>query len=365
MQIIVWVFRMKPFQLVFWLLLASIALSCSDPDALDTSGESKNFDSEELAEAISGRVVYTGIADGDHELYSWLPNSDEGALQLTDNSYWDDHPALSPDEKKIAFISDRTGNKELYVMNNDGSDVQQLTTNSVDMLTPRWSPNGEWLLFIRPLIYYDDPEIFVIRKDGSDLTQITDNQIWHQDARWSPDGKQILVSGNDTTGVHMYMTGLSGSAASRITDATFIEVWPEWSPDGSQIAYVSDPLENGAGEIYVAEADGSNQRRLTTNEFADAWPAWSPDGSQIAFINIEDGLGELYIIDVDGTNLRRITDDSWMDAYPRWSADGSTVFMLSLRDNGYHLVSVVIATGETQELQSDVVFGSSSFFLNS
>jgi TolB protein len=128
---------------------------------------------------------------------------------------------------KIAFLSDRDGNYEIYVMDVDGSNPTNLTNNPAEDVSPAWSPDGSKIAFLsdRDANY----EIYVMDANGSNPTMLTNN--------------------------------LSG-------------IFPAWSPDGSKIAFLSD--RGGNGEIYVMDTDGSNPTNLTNNPAADSFPAWSP-----------------------------------------------------------------------------------------
>ena len=129
---------------------------------------------------------------------------------------------------KIAFVSDRDGNDEIYVMDADGSNLTRLTNNPAIDDSPAWSPDGTKIAFVS---YRDgNEEIYIVDADGSSQTRLTDN-----------------------------------SAS---------DCFPSWSPDGTKIAFSSD--RDGNDEIYVVDADGSSQTRLTDNSADDDQPEWSP-----------------------------------------------------------------------------------------
>src|SRR5207247_5112293 len=134
--------------------------------------------------------------------------------------------AASPDGSKIAFITPRDGNPEIYVVNTDGSGSTRITSSPWQYFTPVWSPDGTKIAFSG---YDGSSQIYVVNADGSSVTGLTS----------------------------------IGSAWS-----------PVWSPDGSKIAFTS--YRDGNWEIYLMNADGSGLRNLTNNPADDGSPAWRP-----------------------------------------------------------------------------------------
>ena len=131
-------------------------------------------------------------------------------------------------QSKIAFISERDGNKEIYVMNSDGSEQKNLTNN----------PAGDY------------------------------------SSSWSPDGKKIaFTSGRDGNG-EIYVMNADGSEHKRLTNNRAFDMFPSWSPDGKKIAFQSK--RDGNGEIYVMNSDGTEQKRLTNNPALDFLSSWLP-----------------------------------------------------------------------------------------
>lgn len=93
-------------------------------------------------------------------------------------------PTLSPDGTKIAFVTNRDGNIEVYVMDADGSNLQRITDNGADDSDPTWSPDGRWIAFASDRD--GDFEIFIVQADGTGLRQVTDNSANDSAPTWSP-----------------------------------------------------------------------------------------------------------------------------------------------------------------------------------
>ena len=175
--------------------------------------------------------------------------------RLTRSQAFDGQPNWSPDGRQLAFASMRQDDLDIWIMNADGTNPQDLTAKSpaVDD-TPVWSPDGHWIAFTSWRT--GNAQIFVV----------------------SPDGKQTI----------------------NLSQNKFDDELPAWSPDGRQLAFVSD--RDGARAIYVADFSATglkNPRRLTFSGWDDV-PAWSPDGQSIAFVSPRPTREPIYVVPVKG-----------------------------------------------------------------
>jgi TolB protein len=219
----------------------------------------------------------------------------------------DSLPAWSPDGRRIAFVSDRDGNAEAYVVNSDGSGLRRLTRDPAFDQLGAWSPDGRKIAFVRGTRDTNGQlrgqAIYVMNADGSGLRLLARGQ----GPAWSPDGRQIAFrSGRDGNG-EVYVVNADGSGLRRLTRNPDSDGGPVWSPDGRKILFVRAEWRHGNSEIYVMNADGSGQRNLTRNAARDSSPAWSPDGRTIAFASKRGGNGEIYVMNADGSGVRNLT----------------------------------------------------------
>ncbi len=246
----------------------------------------------------------------------------------------------SPALARIAFTSERDGNKEIYVMDADGSNPTRITNNTGDDSWPDWSPDGSKIAFVS--YRRGGPEIYVMYADSSDQTRLTDNTIDLRPA-WSPDGNKIAFVSDRDGNPEIYVMDADGSNPTRLTNnVPANDTWPAWSPDGNKIAFLSGPLVTGPFDIYVMDANGSNQINLTKTtakggwpDFGDVYPAWSPDGKKIAFISWRDASTsdgtDVYVMDSDGSNQVKLTNNPAFDWHPDWSPDGTKIVFHSNR----------------------------------
>ena len=249
--------------------------------------------------------------------------------RLTNNPSSDYAPSWAPDGKRIAFVSDRDGNVdangwhtfEIYVMDTDGGNPQNLTKNPADDRFPSWSPDGKQIVFQSDRVDFRNPEIYVMDADGRNTQRLTNNPADDKHPSWSPDGKQIVFSSvrEGHFNYEIYVMDADGGNPQRLTENLKIDLFPVWSPDGKRIAFAADRKGDFANfEIYVMDTDGDNQRRLTENRQRDWFPSWSPDGERIAFMSERDGNREIYVMDADGGNQRNLTNNRHADFSPAW-----------------------------------------------
>ncbi len=282
-----------------------------------------------LAELLPvGKIAFVSFRDEDEGRFNreiYLISADgSGPINLTRNSCADDEPDWSPDGTKIAWSSDRDGGFEIYVMNADGSDVTQLTTEGGG-LSPRWSPDGERIAYTR------GGTIHVMNADGSDSVVVLPGQPASAVAElcetggfpggWSPDSSRIVYySASVANGVGQVCTVTAdGSEVNVIvSEPPVYNVEPVWSPDGKSIAFRS--IREGNHDIYIVDLEDGSEQRLTEGEALDIEPDWSPDGEWIVFGSSRDAVAtDIYVMRADGSDVRRLTEHPAKDSYPVWS----------------------------------------------
>jgi TolB protein len=298
----------------------------------------------------SGKIVFVSNRDGRDQIY--VMNVD-GSLQtrLTMDKRpvttvdkkavpigSDDHPAWSPDGTQILFDSNRDGDRDIYVMNSDGSGVNQLTNDPASDSFPAWSPDGKKIAFQSDRDCTPDnclqTEIYVMNADGSRQERITiqssGSGISDQHPAWSPDYGQIAFDSNRDGDYEIYVLDVDNPI--RVKEVTYNtkpvdDTFPVWSPDGKKIAYDSTRWNH---EIWVMNAaDGSDGHFLIPRSWKASVTenaAWSPNGSLIAFDSYRDDPAgkqrEIYVTSADGAEPERLTFSVHEDMDPDWHEDG-------------------------------------------
>ncbi len=238
---------------------------------------------------------------------------------------------------RIAFISKRTGSKELFIADCDGFNEKRLTQNRSINISPAWSPFGEEIIFTS---FRDgNPDLFIYNMKNSSVRKYIAYPGINNAAAWSPDGKDIAVTLSKDGNPEIYIVEFWTGKIRRITHSRGIDTSPSWSPTGNQISFMSDRA--GTPAIYVMDRDGSNVRRVTYIGNYNASPAWSPLGDRIAFVgrSVDEGNTDLYVVEISGENLMRISAIG-DNVDPDWSPDGYHVAFASNRDGAYDIYTI-------------------------
>jgi Tol biopolymer transport system component len=204
-------------------------------------------------------------------------------------------PAWSPDGTKLLYRrtpeNPLVQNADTWVLDVKLSgdhpaepETQPVLLRTGDERYPSYSPDGTQIAFRGDLDLVEpsgDEEIYVMNADGTNVRQLTSNADFDSAPSWSPDGKRILFerapAGTFTPGTEaqekdIYVMRADGTHVRRLTDSPGLDEGPEFSPDATKIAFSS--ARDGQQEIYVMDADGSNPRRLTDNPARDESPDW-------------------------------------------------------------------------------------------
>ncbi|MBI2845366.1 MAG: PD40 domain-containing protein [Chloroflexi bacterium] len=257
----------------------------------------------------------------------------------------------------IAFLSDRSGTAQPYVMTPAGQDIRRFTEMAVGRHLA-WSPDGGSLVFTGITAAEEGSlgNLFVISSDGSGLVQITDVLSLREDfdmpeaqilfvSAWSPDGGLLSFSLEDRA----FVMNVDGSNPQEFAGSCQCS-GVDWSPDGARTAF-GDVF---TGRLWVADAQGQDpvnialtrnlgqeseeQRELAFLLSYDVpSPRWSPNGEQLAFVSLVEGNPEIYLVNADGTGLRRLTAHPGFDLGPVWSPDGEYLAFFSNRTGNFDI----------------------------
>jgi TolB protein len=254
---------------------------------------------------------------------------------------------------QIAFVSSRTGTKEIWVMDYDGANQHPLTSLHTISLTPRWSPDASriaFTCFVPGANGVVSPQICMYSVDANKVVSFPRFRGSNSAPAWSPDGSQIMFSSSMLGNPELFVTDTSGGRPKRLTYSNAASTSPAWNPKtGQSVVFVSD--RGGIPKLYMMNADGTNTTELDLPDkgyLID--PAWSPNGQMVAFSwRRPDGNFDIYIMDPASREIRQITRDSGKNERPSWAPDGRHIVFESTR-NGQRQIWTMLADGSQAHL---------------
>jgi Tol biopolymer transport system component len=250
--------------------------------------------------AEGDRFVFAQKADGNSddnlEIYT-IETNGQGLTRLTNNSFFDLYPAWSTDDTRIAFLSRRGGDLDIYVMNADGGNTSRLYDSGSNDADIDWADGN--------VVFTSQFAIWKINDDGTQPVQITnppDRGQWGKanlpagdyDPRLSPDGKKVVFERLEDTsqpngGYNIFVINVDGTGETRLTDSSYAQGLASWSHSGNRLVYMVAAI-NGQGkyDIYMMNSDSTANRNITPGYFPANFLCYSPifskDDSKIFFI---------------------------------------------------------------------------------
>ena len=280
--------------------------------------------SADLVRADRGKIAYNSYGDDETTIY--IVDGDGGNPYELTEGY---SPAWHPDGQTIGFYYEG----DYWMTDLNGSNQQNLTRGRIKFLggSLAWSPTGTKIAYSA----WGDvsSDIFVMDADGRNAENLTRDEHHSSEPSWSPYGNRLIFRtwkglhppfGDET---NLFVIDANGGNRINLTmNPRGKNASPSWSPDGKKIAYKASPkpgLWFPPHNIYVMNVDGTNQVMLTEEgRWVYEWhPTWSPDGKKIAFTKrTPDGFEDIFTMNADGSGLQNITQTHRIsEGYPVWS----------------------------------------------
>ena len=249
-------------------------------------------------------------------------------------------------ESRIYFVSTRGGHKEVWAMDYDGANQQQLTHLGSIALSPHVSSDGSRVALAG--IFHGDWNILMYSNDLNRMISFPSFGGMNLSPAWSGDGTKLAFSSSRTGNPEIYTCDANGGNLKRLTATKGPDVSPVWNPrTGAQIAFVSG--RTGLPQIYTMDSDGSNVQRLTDTGYAVS-PSWSPNGQFLLFSWIRHygpgapGGDDIYMMDVATHQWVQLTHNGGRNDFPSWAPDGRHIVFQSNR-SGSEQIWTMLADG--------------------
>ncbi len=232
---------------------------------------------------------------------------------------------------EIAFVSNRSGTREIYVMDSDGRHTRTATRSDAVKSFPAWLPDAGGILYtsytksgLTNLYVSSRGRVRAGRLFPSLLPGFAKFR-----GVFSPGGESLAIVASQQGLSDIFTVHRSTGKVRQLTKTPSIEVGPSWSPDGQKLAFVSD--RSGSPQIYTMNRDGSDVKRITFNGHYNTSPAWSPSGDWIAYETRVEGQFDIWLVDPTGTTALPLVTHRRSDEAPSWSPDGRKLAFSSTR----------------------------------
>lgn len=258
----------------------------------------------------------------------------------------------------VTSRSTRPGQKEIFVMDWDGANSQQVTSQKTIAQSPSWSFDGRMIAYSAFAFHANEKrrnlDLFTYDTSTGRRFLVSYRKGINSGSTFTPTNRHILLTISNAGNPDLYKMSLDGKSLERITNGPrgAMNVEPAVSPDGSKIAFSSD--RNGRPHIFVMNADGTGVKQITIAGEYNASPRWSPDGKRIVFAGNDKGHFDIFTVNADGSDMIRLTsakkpNGKWADNEdPSYSPDGRNVLFVSNR-TGANQLYIVTIDGETEK----------------
>jgi TolB protein len=255
---------------------------------------------------------------------------------------------------RIAYVSNRSGRKEIWVMDYDGSNQTQVTHQlSTIALTPRWSPDGTQIAFTCyvPFQHVVSAQVCIYSMETGKPIAFPRFHGTNATPAWSPDGSKLAFMSSEMGNPQVFVADSNGGHLHRLTYSVGVDTSPMWNPKtGQQIVFVSD--RGGLPSLYVMNADGTNVTKIDLPDMGYVIdPSWAPNGQLLAFSwQRPSGNYDIYVMDIASHQLLELTRDAGRNERPSGAPDGRHLVFESTRTGSRQIWSMLADGSDARQL---------------
>jgi TolB protein len=249
----------------------------------------------------------------------------------------------------ITFTSDRTGFKEIYLMDYDGLNPRRISGHRSTSMSPAWSPAGDVIAYTS--FVNGPPGLYLVELATGRKRPLVTSGSLNISPSFSPDGARIVFARSLEGNVEIYSANRDGSDLRRLTHSDAIDTNPAWSPKGGVIAFTSS--RGGSPHIYLMDAEGTNVRRLTFEGTYNDGAAWSPEGDLIAYASRREGRFQIAVTNIATQETRVLTSGPGENQSPTFSPDGRKIAFTSSRNGSRQIFVMGLDGGNVRQLTNE------------
>jgi len=277
---------------------------------------------DEVIEKLTGvpgisetKIAFVSDTTGQKEIFM-ADIFGDSVRQVTRHKYLAVSPRFSPDNSKMTYTSYHRGNANLYITDLSQDKTTQALSRRVGLnMAPAWAPNGRSL--VATLSKDGNPDLYQLTPDGSIVRRLTVNAGINVSPNFSPDGRQLVFVSDRAGEPQIYMMDYNAGSTRRITYQGNENTTPAWSPDGKWIVYTCK--YEGQYQLFKISPEGGSPIQLTTSAGDHEAPSWSPDSRQIVFSRSVNNKKKLYVISQSGRDMRQLFSLDGNQTTPQWS----------------------------------------------
>jgi Tol biopolymer transport system component len=332
------------------------------------------------------------------DIYKINPDG-SGLARLTEDPANDTDPRWSPDRRRIAFVSDRSGLNQIHLMTISDFQVTRLSDHPNALVSPTWSPRGDLIAAIEQapsnekiividvetgeqvgshivglpglanlawapesqvmafsaLVEEQDDQrdIFSLNIEDGRLTNLTNRPGDDDRPAWSPDGDRLAFQSNRNENFNIYLMQANGTLQTPLLSTSTVQVEPHWSADGTLIAFSS--AQDNTFHLNIISENGSGLQPVAVVQADDRQPRWPPpERTVIDEVSYSGGLvsniNNLFLVAVSGARETQLTQTESQDTTPAWSPDGTRLVFSSNRAGNVELFVLTLSSGEIRQL---------------